>query len=54
MGVIYFVYYSSVEYKSNILWLIYAVAGKEATFTISLPLSIASNRSISDDGGKTI
>jgi hypothetical protein len=50
VGVVYFVYYSSVEYKSNILRLIYAVAGKE----LHLQLSITSNRSISDDGGKTI
>ena len=46
-------YYSS-GYKNNILQLIYAEAEKQATFTISLPLSIASNRSISDDGGKII
>ena len=43
-----------IEYKNNILRLIYAVAGKELHLQSAFLYSIASNRSISEDGGKMI
>jgi hypothetical protein len=43
-----------VDYKSNILQLIYAEVGRQLHLQSALPLLIANNRSISDDGGKTI